>query len=81
MSDVPEWRQRLKNESAAIVLREVARRYSIGRSALGMVLPDLCDNVQLEHIQVVWDWDLEHNGKGVSDEKLETLLAELDFQR
>ncbi|MCI1837961.1 hypothetical protein ABFG95_02330 [Achromobacter sp. HNDS-1] len=80
-NDISEWKRRLRSESTALVLREIARRYSIGRSDLGMVLPDLCDNVMLEHIQVVWNWDVECNGKGVSDEKLEALLAGLDFKK
>lgn len=75
--DVAEWKQRFKNEAAVPVLRAIARKYSIGRSALGLAVLDVCENASLNQVQAVWNWDLEENGKGISDERLEEFFVGL----
>jgi hypothetical protein len=80
LDDIPQWKQRLRNEPMALVLREISRRYSLGKSALGMVLPELCDDASTQHVQAVWTWDLEKKGNGMTDQELEASLARLSFE-
>lgn len=78
--DIPKWKARLRQESRAAVLREIAQRYSLGRSALGMVLPDLCDEASTPEVQAVWTWDLERKGQGLTDQELDEALGVLKFE-
>lgn len=63
----------------SVVLREIAQQYSLGRSALGMVLPDLCDDASTPEVQAVWTWDFEKKGHGLTDAELNEALSVLKF--
>ncbi|RZL02852.1 MAG: hypothetical protein EOP36_07270 [Rubrivivax sp.] len=80
MDDIPQWKQRLRTEPLSMVLRDISRHYSFGRSALGMVLPELCDDASTPHVQAIWTWDLENKGNGMTDQELEAALAGLHFE-
>ena len=77
--DIPGWKRRFRQDPASIVLREIAQRYALKRSALGMVLPDLADEVSTPAVQAVWTWDFDKRGTGLSDEQLDRELASLRF--
>lgn len=77
--DIPGWRLRLRQSPPSVVLREIAQRYSLKRNALGMVLPDLCDEVSTPEVQAVWTWDLDNKGQGLSDSQLDQELESLKF--
>jgi hypothetical protein len=77
--DIPEWKLRMRQGLPSVVLREIAQRYSLGRNALGMVLPDLCDEISTPEIQAIWTWDFEKKGRGLTDEELNEALSVLKF--
>ncbi|HLO96306.1 MAG TPA: hypothetical protein VK195_18510 [Burkholderiaceae bacterium] len=78
-SDVEHWRQRLRQDAPAKVLREMTARYSVGRSAIGLVLPDLGGNVRTAEVQAVWTWDVAGTGAGLTDEELNDALKDVQF--
>lgn len=78
-SDVEYWRQRLRQEAPSKVLREMAARYSVGRSAIGLVLPDLGGDVRTAEVQAVWTWDIAGTVAGLTDEGLNDALKDVQF--
>ena len=77
--DIDHWRQRLRDSPPSVVLREIAERYSVGRSALGLVLPDLGNGVYTPHVQAIWTWDLANRNSGLTDQQLDESLRDVDF--
>lgn len=78
-SDVEYWRQRLRQDAPAKVLREMGARYSVGRSAIGLVLPGLGEGVRTPEVQAVWTWDITGTGAGLTDEELNDALKGAQF--
>lgn len=52
----------------------MATRYSVGRSAIGLFLPDLGKEVRTAEVQAVWTWDIAGTGAGLTDEELNDML-------
>lgn len=76
-ADLQHWGVRLQSEPVSLVLREIAQHYRLGKSDLGLTLPQLCHHVCARHVQAVWIWDLENKGEGLTDQALEAALSEL----
>lgn len=73
--DVGEYRIRLaRGERVTVLLREMAAKYGGNRSILGFFIADLVTEQDLMAVQLVWVWDLNQTGKGLTDEQLEDEL-------
>jgi len=75
--DIQKWKTMLKTAAPATVLREMAKQYNVTRSTLGFMLADLNDEVSTTEVQTVWGWDIQGNGRGLSDDELNRDLAPL----
>ena len=75
--DLPQWEQRLREDRPSVVLREMAEVYQVTRSTLGFFFADVWPDVRTPDVQAVWGWDLAGNGKGLTDDALDALLAEI----
>ena len=75
--DIEKWKARLQESSPAVVLREMAKVYSANKSTLGFMLADLCADISTSEVQAVWTWDIDGNGRGLSDAELDKLLLKL----
>jgi hypothetical protein len=58
----------------------MAATYAVGRHDLGFALADLSPDAMTQHVQAVWMWDSEGNGRGLTDHQLVEELASLRFQ-
>jgi hypothetical protein len=67
----------LKSSLPAAALRAVALRFRLNRSALSFVAAEACENILTPEVQAIWQWDLDHTGKGHTDEELNSLLSHL----
>ena len=74
--DIEKWRVRLGVAAPSVVLREMAAAYGANKSALGFMVADLYPDVETLMVQAVWQWDIDHKGKGLSDTELDKLLLQ-----
>jgi hypothetical protein len=81
LEDLERWRRRLAEARPSVVLREMADVYQVNRSTLGFFFADVWPGVLTPDVQAVWAWDLARNGKGLTDEALDALLAEYRAER
>ena len=79
--DLPRWEQRLREDRPSVVLREMAEVYQVNRSTLGFFFADVWLDVRTPDVQAVWGWDLARNGRGLTDDALDALLAEYRAER
>jgi hypothetical protein len=75
--DVPKWIMRLKNNSKADVLREIALTYEVQKHDLAMMLSNLFDGTTGLEVEAIWHWDIKQSGRGIDDERLNEALCKL----
>lgn len=75
---VDMWKAKLPiYTSVSTLIRDLAKEYAATRNDAGVMLYSLFDGFSLEELSCIWRWDFKNNGEGVSDERLDELLAHL----
>lgn len=76
VEDIEKWRARLASATPSAVLREMAVTYSANKSTLGFMAADLYQDAGTPIVQAVWKWDIDNNGRGLTDADLDELLSQ-----
>jgi hypothetical protein len=75
-ADLEKWRARLREAAPSAVLREMASAYGANKSALGFMVSDLYRDVDALAVQLVWKWDIDRTGRGLTDKELDEVLSQ-----
>ncbi|QOD83511.1 hypothetical protein [Chromobacterium haemolyticum] len=76
--DVAFWREKVRGYSSmSRLLRDLVGKYKVSRNDAGVMLYDIVDGFSLNDISYVWKWDIDGNGQGISDDRLDKYLEHL----
>ena len=78
--DVKTWQTMLLVSLPSKVLREIAKKYYVGKTELAMMLEDLYSEVDLKEVQAIWNWDINNSGKGLNDANIDKLIGKLKIR-
>ena len=60
-----------------MALRAIARRFQLERTDVAWVAADIFQNIATPEVQALWHWDMAGDGKGHTDEEIDSLLGHL----
>jgi hypothetical protein len=80
INHIDGWQKMLLDELPSKVLREIARKYDVGKTELAMIIDDLYTGVDLKEVQAIWKWDINNSGKGLDDSAIDKILGELKIR-
>ena len=61
----------------SVALRAIARRFQLERTDVAWVAADIFQNIATPEVQALWHWDMAGDGKGHTDEEIDSLLGHL----
>ncbi len=61
----------------SVALRRLAERLDIQKPDLAWVASEVFDNMHVQDLQAIWQWDLAREGEGHADAELDDMLSHL----
>lgn len=72
------WKAKLSSyRSVSALLRDLAKEYAASRNDAGAMLYSIFDHFSMDELGYIWKWDIERSGVGLTDERVDQLLAHL----
>ena len=69
------WIERLREDRPTVVIREMAREYKVHRDTLACMVSELYRNSDTHTIHMIWAWDMDKTGSGLTDAELDEYLS------